>query len=219
MSTAPFVLDSPTVYALLDDVDRYPASAGTEGDPVFRILSAKNIGLTITLADITEEEFRVLELIEEPSSGIGPAMGRACLRVDSDRRSERTRYILQVLDDTEETAQSLIDPKWQHFRIPDPVPPRNSRHQWISSGRAPFQIPCNLRDPTHGGRRHNPFICPGRKNAQKLREAAKVLETPTPPTTTKSSTKPRCGYWRLTVTSIGLTMTGSIGIQNKTKVP
>ena len=30
----------------------------------FRILSAKNIGLTITLADITEEEFRVLELIE-----------------------------------------------------------------------------------------------------------------------------------------------------------
>jgi phosphoribosylformylglycinamidine (FGAM) synthase-like enzyme len=30
----------------------------------FRILSAKNIGLAITLADITEEEFRVLELIE-----------------------------------------------------------------------------------------------------------------------------------------------------------
>jgi hypothetical protein len=30
----------------------------------FRILSAKNIGLTITLADITEEAFRVLELIE-----------------------------------------------------------------------------------------------------------------------------------------------------------
>ena len=30
----------------------------------FRILGAKNIGLTITLADITEEEFRVLELIE-----------------------------------------------------------------------------------------------------------------------------------------------------------
>jgi hypothetical protein len=30
----------------------------------FRILSAKNIGLTITLADITEEEFRVLELID-----------------------------------------------------------------------------------------------------------------------------------------------------------
>ena len=29
-----------------------------------RILNAKNIGLTITLADITEEEFRVLELIE-----------------------------------------------------------------------------------------------------------------------------------------------------------
>jgi hypothetical protein len=30
----------------------------------FRILNAKNIGLTITLADITEEESRVLELIE-----------------------------------------------------------------------------------------------------------------------------------------------------------
>jgi hypothetical protein len=30
----------------------------------FRILNAKHIGLTITLADITEEEFRVLELIE-----------------------------------------------------------------------------------------------------------------------------------------------------------
>jgi hypothetical protein len=30
----------------------------------FRILNAKNIGLTITLADITEEELRVLELIE-----------------------------------------------------------------------------------------------------------------------------------------------------------
>jgi hypothetical protein len=30
----------------------------------FRILNAKNIGLTITLGDITEEEFRVLELIE-----------------------------------------------------------------------------------------------------------------------------------------------------------
>jgi hypothetical protein len=29
----------------------------------FRILNAKSIGLTITLADITEEEFRVLELI------------------------------------------------------------------------------------------------------------------------------------------------------------
>jgi hypothetical protein len=27
-------------------------------------LNAKSIGLTITLADITEEEFRVLELIE-----------------------------------------------------------------------------------------------------------------------------------------------------------
>jgi hypothetical protein len=30
----------------------------------FRLLNAKSIGLTITLADITEEEFRVLELIE-----------------------------------------------------------------------------------------------------------------------------------------------------------
>ena len=30
----------------------------------FRILNAKGIGLTITLADITEEEFRVLELVE-----------------------------------------------------------------------------------------------------------------------------------------------------------
>jgi hypothetical protein len=30
----------------------------------FRILNAKSIGLTITLADLTEEEFRVLELIE-----------------------------------------------------------------------------------------------------------------------------------------------------------
>jgi hypothetical protein len=30
----------------------------------FRILNAKNVGLAITLADITEEEFRVLELIE-----------------------------------------------------------------------------------------------------------------------------------------------------------
>jgi len=30
----------------------------------FRILNAKSIGLTITLTDITEEEFRVLELIE-----------------------------------------------------------------------------------------------------------------------------------------------------------
>jgi hypothetical protein len=30
----------------------------------FRILNAKSFGVTITLADITEEEFRVLELIE-----------------------------------------------------------------------------------------------------------------------------------------------------------
>ena len=30
----------------------------------FRLLNAKAIGLTITLADITEEEFRVMELIE-----------------------------------------------------------------------------------------------------------------------------------------------------------
>ena len=30
----------------------------------FRILNAKSIGLVITMSDITEEEFRVLELIE-----------------------------------------------------------------------------------------------------------------------------------------------------------
>jgi hypothetical protein len=30
----------------------------------FRILNAKSIGLTITLADIAEEEFRLLESIE-----------------------------------------------------------------------------------------------------------------------------------------------------------
>jgi hypothetical protein len=30
----------------------------------FRILNAESIGLTITLTDITEEEFRVLKLIE-----------------------------------------------------------------------------------------------------------------------------------------------------------
>ena len=30
----------------------------------FRIMNAKSIGLTITLAEITEEEFRVLELIQ-----------------------------------------------------------------------------------------------------------------------------------------------------------
>lgn len=30
----------------------------------FRLLNAKGIGLTITLEDITEEEFRVLELVE-----------------------------------------------------------------------------------------------------------------------------------------------------------
>jgi hypothetical protein len=30
----------------------------------FRLLNAKAIGLTITLADITEEEFRVMELID-----------------------------------------------------------------------------------------------------------------------------------------------------------
>jgi RNA polymerase subunit RPABC4/transcription elongation factor Spt4 len=34
----------------------------------FRILNAKNIGLTITLSDITEEEFHVLELIETEKS-------------------------------------------------------------------------------------------------------------------------------------------------------
>ena len=30
----------------------------------FRLLNAKTIGLTITLNDITEEEFRVMELID-----------------------------------------------------------------------------------------------------------------------------------------------------------
>jgi len=30
----------------------------------FRLLNAKGIGLTVNLADITEEEFRVLEMIE-----------------------------------------------------------------------------------------------------------------------------------------------------------
>ncbi len=30
----------------------------------FRFLNAKSMGLTITLADITEEEFRAMELIE-----------------------------------------------------------------------------------------------------------------------------------------------------------
>jgi hypothetical protein len=29
----------------------------------FRLLNAKGIGLTITLADITEEEFRAMELV------------------------------------------------------------------------------------------------------------------------------------------------------------
>ena len=38
--------------------------SGTLVRRCFRILNAKAIGLTITLADITEEEFRVLELIE-----------------------------------------------------------------------------------------------------------------------------------------------------------
>jgi hypothetical protein len=46
----------------------------------FRILNAKSIGLTITLADIMEEEFRVLELIEaerreQSKSGDGGAQG------------------------------------------------------------------------------------------------------------------------------------------------
>ena len=43
----------------------------------FRILNAKSIGLTITLADITEEEFRVLELIEaERQEQVRSAEGR-----------------------------------------------------------------------------------------------------------------------------------------------
>jgi len=35
----------------------------------FRLLNAKAIGLTITLADITEEEFRVMELIDTEQKG------------------------------------------------------------------------------------------------------------------------------------------------------
>ena len=35
-----------------------------ESSRCFRILNAKNTGLTITLADITEEEFRAMEMIE-----------------------------------------------------------------------------------------------------------------------------------------------------------
>ena len=35
----------------------------------FRIQNAKGLGLTLTLADITEEEFRVLELIEAERQG------------------------------------------------------------------------------------------------------------------------------------------------------
>ncbi|HTX36142.1 MAG TPA: hypothetical protein VME43_14025 [Bryobacteraceae bacterium] len=37
----------------------------------FRILNAKQIGFAITLADITEEEFRVIELIDAERSEIG----------------------------------------------------------------------------------------------------------------------------------------------------
>jgi RNA polymerase subunit RPABC4/transcription elongation factor Spt4 len=36
----------------------------------FRILNAKQIGLTITLADITEEEFQVIELIDAEKSQV-----------------------------------------------------------------------------------------------------------------------------------------------------
>ncbi len=54
----------------------------------FRILNAKNIGLTITLADITEEEFRVLELIEaerqeQNKSGEGAPAPRQAVSVRS----------------------------------------------------------------------------------------------------------------------------------------
>jgi len=35
----------------------------------YRILNAQSIGLTITFADITEEEFRVLEMIEAERQG------------------------------------------------------------------------------------------------------------------------------------------------------
>jgi hypothetical protein len=47
---------------LLEDAMDTPSGALVRR--CFRILNAKHMGLTITLADITEEEFRVLELIE-----------------------------------------------------------------------------------------------------------------------------------------------------------
>ena len=46
---------------LLDDAMETPNGALVRR--CFRLLNAKSIGLTITLADITEQEFRVLELI------------------------------------------------------------------------------------------------------------------------------------------------------------
>jgi len=49
----------------------------------FRILSAKNIGLTITLADITEEEFRVLELIEAAAAASEAITGPSTVRPDT----------------------------------------------------------------------------------------------------------------------------------------
>lgn len=42
----------------------------------FRLLNAKAIGITITLADVTEEEFRVMELIETERREPAPGRGR-----------------------------------------------------------------------------------------------------------------------------------------------
>jgi hypothetical protein len=51
---------------------------------MLRILNAKSIGLTITLADITEEEFRVLEVIEaerQERSSNGDSEGNRCYTI------------------------------------------------------------------------------------------------------------------------------------------
>ena len=39
----------------------------------FRLLNAKDLGLTITLSDLTEEEFRALELIDSEKRELGAA--------------------------------------------------------------------------------------------------------------------------------------------------
>jgi hypothetical protein len=51
----------------------------------FRLLNAKALGLTITLADVTEEEFRVLELIEATRQE-QMKTGTATSRIGSDDR-------------------------------------------------------------------------------------------------------------------------------------